>query len=96
MTYSDVVAQIDAFCAKYETDENYVYGIVPGYEFEHIVLGDTNLRDEHIEFCLSRADAWLQTTIPQEAASKYKEAAVTFLRYLLTIPESVRVQCEEE
>lgn len=53
----EIIQRIDDFCKKHS--DNHV-GILPGYDFTHIVLADYNLRDCDIAFCLERADEWVR------------------------------------
>lgn len=77
------------------------YGILPGYEFEHIVISDYNLSDEHILFCLDtgRIEAWLveyreTSEDEKQTRQKYCNDAVDLLRRLLAVPEEERLTAE--
>ena len=67
------------------------------YSFGHIVLDDQNLFDGDIEFCLKEEaiERWLSHRLSQSDSSD--ELAVArniieaFLRFLLVIPEDIRV-----
>lgn len=51
-----------------------------GYGFAHIVIGDNNVRDSDIHFCLN---------LPRQGLSS-DPATEDFLRWLLTVPEKER------
>lgn len=51
MTPQTIIKMIDDFCDEHKTN---TVGIVPGYCFEHLVLGDCNLYDSNIDFCLEK------------------------------------------
>ena len=49
MQPQDIIAMVEGFCDTHKKDN-----ILPGYCFEHIVLGDYNLYDSNIDFCLEK------------------------------------------
>jgi len=51
MQPQDIIKMIEAFC---DSHKNSTISIMPGYCFEHIVLGDYNLYDGNIDFCLEK------------------------------------------
>ena len=105
-TFEEVLECIDKFC---EEDQ------VRAFSFGHIVLGDQNLEDEHIKFCL-RQDAinnWFVQKLKDiyrenyEASDGYRELLhdelaeerdkiIAFLRFLLAIPEDIRLDEPED
>lgn len=46
-----IIEMIEQFCDEYERDTP---SIIPGYCFEHVVLGDYNLYDSSIDLCLGK------------------------------------------
>jgi len=102
VTALEVIQYIRGFCFKYEE-----HPIMPGYEFEHIVLGDYNLRDGNIRYCLDdRADKWFAERIidarcwslsEEESVRRlkeYRQQATAFLEWLLAVPDEVRTDAE--
>lgn len=68
--HNDIITIVDRFCDLRES----LRCIMPGYEFEHLVLGDYNFDDSCVRFCIQAADGeWLQDKLkdaPQGTTDK--------------------------
>ncbi len=99
-----IIQKIEAF-----TDYGPAAGIA-GFTFDHIVLGDFNLGDGHIKYCLSNEAilGWLKQQIaefdeehemqfPLYWANRIRDAAciISFLHELWSIPYRERMEAEE-
>lgn len=87
-TGAELRAQIEEFCEQYVNAD---------HSFAHIVLGDLNLDDEFIDWCLSApvVDKWLEDQYQehwnhQASLGVYRDGIVEYLQYLKTIPISIR------
>jgi hypothetical protein len=91
-----VKSAIDNFC---KANERWL----PDYSFAHIALGDYNLSNGHIDFCLQYDQIlpWFYEFVRNEALIFDKDIAINsgieavqeisdFLRHLKTIPEPIR------
>lgn len=93
-TRANVLAQIEAFNASIESQT----GIMPEFTFAHLVMGDHNLSDDNIRFCLKHADEWIVNEYPRAQVSGTLDALHRaffriygfLLDMLMTVPEDVR------
>ena len=99
-----IMQKIDAF-----VDNGPVAGLA-GHAFDHIVLGDNNLGDGHIRFCLSNETilGWLKDQVAdyEEDSTGYDQlhwanllrdaaAIIAFLHEIWSIPYRERMEAEE-
>ena len=84
--------------------ENTYHAVRPSSSFAHIVIDDYNLADDHIRFCLEKADDYFCERFLELGLEGYNEnedwfywdlvngvcSTVEFLEWLLTIDEDER------
>lgn len=74
---------------------NHFYDLYPEADFgpAHIVIGDDNLEDHHILYCLEKWDKMIaEHDVPRDPVDL--AAAWCWLKYLLTFPESERLTAQ--
>jgi len=65
VTAQEVLNRIDSFCKEYRTTH-----IIPGYEFEHVVLGDYNLDRDFFESAIKRIPGWKEEKLKDAQRAK--------------------------